>query len=89
MQAFEDVLPYETFSIRLTNDDVPQLREILRGITDEQYKRLLAGVQQYLAAFSWHPESGGKAFDYTILSLRRKYMNMKALYYGTYFDETS
>lgn len=35
----QEVLPYEAFSIRLTNADLPQLREILRGVTDAQYRR--------------------------------------------------
>ena len=25
-QAFEDILPYEQFSLRLTNEDLPQVR---------------------------------------------------------------
>lgn len=33
---FEEVLPYETFSIRLNNADLPRLREILRSVTDDQ-----------------------------------------------------
>ena len=40
-QPFEDVLPYEAFSIRLSNDDLPLVREILRGVTDAQYRQLL------------------------------------------------
>jgi len=74
---YEDILPYETFSIRLNNDDLPFLREILRNVTDDQYRKLLEGVKAYYPAFSWNVEKGGLAFEYTIATLRRKYMNLK------------
>lgn len=34
----QDLIPYETFSIRLSNEDLPRLREILRGVSDAQYR---------------------------------------------------
>lgn len=76
------MLPYEAFSIRLTNDDLPHLRETLRGISDEQYRSLLEGVRRYMPAFSWDDAAGGRAFDFTIASLRRRHLNFKALYYN-------
>jgi len=66
------------FSLRLTNADLPRLREILKRITDDQYRKMLEGVRTYLPAFSWNAAKGGKSFDYTIASLRRRYMNFKA-----------
>ncbi len=69
---------------RLNNADLPNLRELLRSVTDEQYRRLLKGVLEHRLAFSWNIAKGGKAFDYTLLSLRRKYLNLKSLYVGTY-----
>ena len=80
-QYNEDVLPYEEFSIRLNNADIPRLREILGNVTDAQYSKLLEGVRKYWPAFVWEREAGGKAFEYTILSLKRKWMNLKASYY--------
>ncbi|EFN54895.1 hypothetical protein CHLNCDRAFT_135016 [Chlorella variabilis] len=80
-QPLEDVLPYEAFSIRLTNDDLPQLREILRGITEAQYRELMTGLLRYSLALSWDTSLGGTAFDYTISALRRRYMNLKSLHY--------
>lgn len=80
-QPYEDVLPYEEFSIRLNNNDLPRLRELLRSVTDEQYRRLLENGLQYHKAFAWHAQKGGQAFEYTLLSLRRRYQNMKALLY--------
>ena len=132
-QPFEDVLPYEAFSIRLSNSDLPHLRETLKGLSEEEYRRLLQvgrvcrggprvychvcagreqgstrmvvgtdarlasnprhawsalhalparllplgllqGTLQYAYAFSWNPEISGKAFDYTIASLRRRWV---------------
>jgi len=80
-QPFEDILPYEDFSLRLTNEELPRLREILRGITQEQYRAMLAALVQYRNAYHWHPQAGGRAFDYTIASLRRRRMRLKAMYY--------
>lgn len=79
-QYFEDILPYEQFSIRLSNADIPRLPAILRTVSDEQYARLLAGVEKYHRAFLWDLDAGGQAFDYTILALRRRYLAIKAAY---------
>jgi hypothetical protein len=80
-QPFEELLPYELFSLRLNNADLPQLREILRGVTDAQYRMLLENLIRYRDAFVWDLPVGGKAFDYAIATLRRRYMNLKSLYY--------
>ncbi|KAL4451657.1 hypothetical protein ABPG75_007319 [Micractinium tetrahymenae] len=80
-QPFEDVLAYETFSIRLTNSDLPRLREILRSVTSEQYHRLLGNVLRHRGAFAWDADKGGSAFEYMLLSLQRRYMNLKALHF--------
>jgi hypothetical protein len=78
---YEDLLPYDDFSLRLNNADLPFLREILRAISDTQYKRLLAGVFQYRDAFHWDDSWGSQAFDYTIASLRRRSQNSQGLLY--------
>jgi hypothetical protein len=80
-QPFEDLLPYELFSLRLDNDDLPTIRETLRGIDDAQYRELLSNVLRYRHAFLWQTEFGGRAFDYTIATLRRRFLNLKSLYY--------
>lgn len=36
---------------------------------------------RYYHAFSWETQHGGRAFDYTIATLRRRHMNLKALYF--------
>ena len=58
-----------------------QLREILRSITDAQYRQLVENMKLYMYAFEWELGVGGRAFDYTIASLRRRHMNLKSLYY--------
>lgn len=80
-QPLEDLLPYETFSLRLNNGHLPDLPRILRSITDQQYQRLVQGLVRYRDAFHWEPAAGGKAFEYTIASLRRRHLNFKSLYY--------
>lgn len=81
-QPFEDVLPYEEFSIRLNNEDIPSLPQILRSVSQETLESLQKGVSKYWPAFVWSSEQGGKAFDYTILSLRRRHLNLKSKYFG-------
>ncbi|PSC74977.1 exostosin-like glycosyltransferase [Micractinium conductrix] len=83
---YQDILSYEDFSIRLSNDDLPHIREILKGVSEEQYRQLLDNVLKVAAAFSWDAERGGRAFDFTIASLRRKHMNLKALFYPVYSE---
>ena len=80
-QPTEDVLPYEEFSIRLNNADLPSLREILRGISDTQYLRLVAGLMRHRHAFVWDPAVGGRAFDYTVAALRRRWLSLQAMYH--------
>ena len=86
-QSFEDILPYEEFSIRLNNDDIPMLPSILRSITPEQLAALQRGVKKYWPAFIWETEHGGRAFEYSMLSLRRRYMHLKSKYYGRHRPE--
>ncbi|KAL4434417.1 hypothetical protein ABPG75_000858 [Micractinium tetrahymenae] len=81
-QPFEYELPWEAFSLRLGNADLPLLRQILHSISDGHYKQLLDGVLQYSSAFFWDVAAGGKAMDYTLLSLRRVYKNLKSGFYG-------
>ena len=80
-QPYEELPPYEDFSIRLNNQDLPHLREILRGVTDEQYRRLLENLLRYRDAFMWDRSLGGRAFDYTIAALRRRHLALKARYF--------
>ena len=64
------------------------MRQLLRSVTEQSYRRLLAGVLEHRLAFSWNAAKGGRAFEYTLLSLRRKHLNLKSLYVGTYDSVT-
>ena len=67
VQAFEDILNYGNFSIRLgAVADVLRLRRI---IADEQMhiQKLKQGLQVVRKAFDWN--DGGLAYNYTVLSL--------------------
>ena len=88
-QPFEDILPYEDFSIRLNNGDIPHLPRVLRSVTPQQLEVLQRGVATYWRAFLWNEYEEVKplAFEYTMLSLRRRYMNMKSMYYGLHEPE--
>ncbi|KAL4854627.1 glycosyltransferase like protein [Chlorella vulgaris] len=81
VQPLEDVLPYETFSLRLNNGHLPDLPKLLHSVTPEQYRMLVQGLLRYRDAFLWDVSGGGKAFEYTIASLRRRHLNFKSLYY--------
>lgn len=87
-QPLEEVLPYEEFSLRLNNADIERLPELLRSISAERLAALRKGVETYWPAFVWEPEVGGRAFDYAVLALRRRYMRFKAMYYGRHAPET-
>lgn len=42
----------------------------------------MAALLQHYQAFNWEAHLGGRAFDYTVATLRRRYLNLKALFYG-------
>lgn len=53
-------IPYETFSLRLNNADLPYIREILRNVSDVQYRGLMEQLVRYRDAFHWLPTHGGR-----------------------------
>ena len=63
LQPFEELLPYDNFSLRLSLDDVPQLPTLLEAVTDEQHAALRRGVRLHAAAFGWDAASGA-AYDH-------------------------
>uniref|UniRef100_A0A7S2JKI6 Exostosin GT47 domain-containing protein n=1 Tax=Haptolina brevifila TaxID=156173 RepID=A0A7S2JKI6_9EUKA len=87
-QPFEDLLEgtpysYDTFAVRLTKEDIPQLPAILRSIP--QHK--LCSMQQMLArvyrAFLWqrpHGPTHANAYDLTQILLCRRAKALAASY---------
>lgn len=83
-QPFADVLPYEIFSIRLLTKALPDLPLQLQRVSTVQYRRLVENMLRYSSAFQWDADGGADgrgAFLYTVASLRRRYLNMRALLY--------
>ena len=82
VQPLEEFIPYEEFSIRLNNNDIHHLPYLLRSLEEEQIVALQHGLVRYWRAFVFDPEVEGTAFEHTIRALRRRYLNLKAGYYG-------
>ncbi|KAG1676352.1 hypothetical protein FOA52_001147 [Chlamydomonas sp. UWO 241] len=75
-QPYDDVLDYSSFSIRLAVDEVPGMVDTLKRVSNEQiqrYQQAMHGVHQ---AFSWEPQWGGQAYNFTLASLRKKLDNL-------------
>lgn len=56
--AHRPMLPGSPCSIRLSNADLPHIREILRGVSDAQYRRLLEAQARYRDAYCWQRSAG-------------------------------
>ncbi len=54
-RAYEDVLPYQDFSIRLPAADIPKIGDVLRAVSEAEYQRLRSQLPQYWSAFIWDP----------------------------------
>jgi hypothetical protein len=81
-QPYEDLLPYEEFSLRLSNDEVEALPELLRAVTPAQLAALQAGLARHWPAFVWQRKHGGRAFEHMLRALQRRYMHDKARFYA-------
>lgn len=79
-QPGDDVLPFEEFSIRVTQDDLDDLEGILRAIPVERVRELQAGVRKWYRYFYWLGD--GLAYNLTLMSLQKKAWNVLALYPG-------
>ncbi|KAI8471154.1 MAG: exostosin family-domain-containing protein [Monoraphidium minutum] len=71
-QPYEDLLPYAAFSLRLPTPGLPQLLDALAAVTPDHYSRLRAGLGAHWRAFLWGPAAGGRAYEVTVASLRRR-----------------
>jgi hypothetical protein len=79
-QPYDDILPYEVFSLRVPQSELETLEARLRAVTPAQLSALQFGVSRYHRAFVWpqtnnlddKPEDGRNAYYYFIKSLRRR-----------------
>ncbi|KAL7164189.1 hypothetical protein ACSBR2_040161 [Camellia fascicularis] len=58
---FSDVLRWEGFSVQVETEKIPQLKEVLMGISEEKYMRLKEGVRAVRRHFVWNQPA--KRFD--------------------------
>jgi len=75
-QAFEDIIPYADFSIRIRHSEIPDLLALLRAIPESRRQELRANGIKYSQAQNWNAASGGLAYNYTILSLHKRLQNL-------------
>ncbi|KAG1665066.1 hypothetical protein FOA52_012485 [Chlamydomonas sp. UWO 241] len=80
-QPFEELLPYEEFSVRISNADLPNIVPILRAYSQEQIDRMRLALAKHWGAFVWPVGQGGLAYNYTIAALKRRMHNMESQYY--------
>ncbi|KAL5987631.1 hypothetical protein ACLOJK_035381, partial [Asimina triloba] len=60
---FADVLRWEKFSIQMGVADIPRLKEILKAVTDDEYKRLKEGVKAVSLFLQWLPPPPSPSFS--------------------------
>ena len=83
-QPYDDVLPYDAFSLRLPQADVASLDAVLRSVSDAELRALQAGVRRFHRAFVWAPARPdaaaypGEAYQWLIKSLHRRLHNILA-----------
>lgn len=68
-QPYDDVLPYERFTLRVGADAIPRLHHILAAVNEPQHAALLRGVRRFASAFEWRAERGGRAYELARYSL--------------------
>lgn len=75
-QPYEDLLPYETFSVRLQLSDIPNIVRILKQVTPEEHLAMRRALARIHTSFGW--DEHGTAYNATIASLHRRYKRLKA-----------
>jgi hypothetical protein len=71
-QPYDDLLPYDDFSLRLPAADVPRIREVLAAVSEKEWRRLHRGLRKWWPYFVWETQAGGQAYNATLSSLRRR-----------------
>lgn len=51
---FGDILNWKSFSVVVATSDIPSLKKILKGISDEEYAMLQSNVLKVRKHFKWH-----------------------------------
>jgi len=74
-QPFEELLPYEDFSLRLTKEDIPALPKLLRAVPDATICRMQTSLAKHYRALLWQKPHGPQhpsAYDLTMIALCRR-----------------
>uniref|UniRef100_A0A7S0R4X8 Exostosin GT47 domain-containing protein n=1 Tax=Chlamydomonas leiostraca TaxID=1034604 RepID=A0A7S0R4X8_9CHLO len=79
-QPFEELLPYDQFSLRATKADIASgaMWRMVSGLSKERLAQLLLGLAQHRGALMWQPEHGGSAYEHTLELLRRRVEQLRA-----------
>jgi hypothetical protein len=80
-QPYEDLLPYHTFSLRYSKQDIPTLAAQLRQVPPKQVISMYKALRRVHKAFLWPKELGGKAYEYTVASLHARLHRMWGIIY--------
>jgi hypothetical protein len=71
-QPYEDLLPYPSFSLRFSKEDIPALQASLAQMEPHEIVSMYKALRRWHKAFIWSKEQGGKAYDYTLASLHSR-----------------
>eukprot|EP00798_Chlamydomonas_sp_ICE-L_P021835 gene21835-28865_t len=66
---FEDVLPYDEFSIRLTSEEIPNLLDHLNAVSPSKLISMYESLAKHHRAFLWPADLGGAAYELAISSI--------------------
>jgi hypothetical protein len=80
-QAYEDLLPWATFSLRFNQQDVPSMLQQLQQVEPQQVVAMYRALRRWHKAFLWPPALEGKAYDYTVASLYARLHRMWGVIY--------
>ena len=82
-QPYEDLLPYEDFSLRISKDSIPQLPQILKAVTDDAVCKMQRALAKVWRAFLWQQPYGAQhasAYDLMQVQLCRRAKSLAARY---------
>lgn len=74
-QAFQDLLPYDEFSLRFLPEEIPQIPEFLRQLPRRRVCDMRRSGHVYSRAIMWQPPHG-RAYDFLMGSLCRRALHL-------------
>lgn len=77
VQPFETELPFADFSVRASLEDIPRLPQLLENISDSKLDGMRRAAVRARRAFSWRIETGGMAYNLTMLALCHRAVELR------------